>query len=75
MHITTKKYDEITHENASELELVRLQSELHLTDDVWLDLQSGNPDASRDGDTECHIWAIELQVQATQFIIRHTHLN
>lgn len=34
MRIIAKKYDGITHENTSELELARLQSELRRTDDV-----------------------------------------
>jgi hypothetical protein len=74
MRIIAKKYDGITDENTSELSWLGCSQTL-AGRYMRSGLQSGNPDTSRDGDTERHIWTIELQAQTTQFIIRHTHPN
>ena len=54
MRIIAKKYNGITYENTSELELARLQSDAGGRY-MRSGLQWGNPDTSRDGDTERHI--------------------
>jgi hypothetical protein len=54
MRIIAKKYDGITYENTSGLGLVGCSQ---TPDGGYMrsGLQSGNPDTSRDGDTERHI--------------------
>jgi hypothetical protein len=54
MRIIAKKYDGITYENTSELGLARLQSDAGGRT-YAIRFTIGNPDTSRDGDTERHI--------------------